>query len=170
MKIIYKTAHFIIRQFEVDERTDFLNLFTDDRLINYLPKRNPGQLNEMFESLQTAYKVNPALGMWGAFAPNREFIGFAMLRADENNPGTGILGYTLHHKFWNRGLATFIAETLVNYGLNDLALTEIAAVTVPENIASQRVLEKAGFKKIREIEKDGVLLDEYKVVNKIADC
>lgn len=57
------------------------------------------------------------------------------------------LGYLFAKKHWGKGFATEIAEAAIDYGFNNLGFREIIALTAPENIASQKVLEKIGFKK-----------------------
>lgn len=57
------------------------------------------------------------------------------------------LGYLFAQKHWGKGYATEIAEVALAYGFNKLGFREIIALTAPENFASQKVLEKIGFKK-----------------------
>ncbi|MDJ0519843.1 MAG: GNAT family N-acetyltransferase [Trichodesmium sp. MO_231.B1] len=56
------------------------------------------------------------------------------------------LGYLLNPAYWYRGLATEAAKASLKYGFEELKLKEIVAVAQPENIASQRVMEKLGMK------------------------
>jgi ribosomal-protein-alanine N-acetyltransferase len=56
--------------------------------------------------------------------------------------------YALDRPFWGQGLATEVARFSVNYGFEMLGMKEIIGLVVPENIASARVLEKAGLKQI----------------------
>lgn len=53
---------------------------------------------------------------------------------------------------WGQGLATELALTAVEVGFRDLELNEVVALTLPDNIASRRVMEKAGFSYERDIE------------------
>jgi [ribosomal protein S5]-alanine N-acetyltransferase len=46
---------------------------------------------------------------------------------------------------WNRGFATELARTSLEVGFNDLGLSEVIAFTLPDNLASRRVMEKTGF-------------------------
>jgi RimJ/RimL family protein N-acetyltransferase len=60
------------------------------------------------------------------------------------------VGYGFYPEWWGRGLATEAATELVRSGLEDLKLPTLVAITQPTNIASQRVLEKAGLSHERE--------------------
>ena len=53
-------------------------------------------------------------------------------------------------EFWGKGYATEAARASVEFGKKNIGLKEIIGLTDPLNIASQRVLEKCGFKVIGE--------------------
>jgi RimJ/RimL family protein N-acetyltransferase len=55
------------------------------------------------------------------------------------------LKYLLAKDFWGRGLATEASRASMNYALTDTTLDTIIGLVHPENIASQRVLEKVGM-------------------------
>ena len=55
-------------------------------------------------------------------------------------------GYAVLSDHWNQGFATEMALASLRYGFERLGLTEIASWTLPINLASQRVLEKLGFR------------------------
>jgi [ribosomal protein S5]-alanine N-acetyltransferase len=52
---------------------------------------------------------------------------------------------------WGQGLATELAHVCVEVAFNPLDLLEIVAFTLPDNVASRRVMEKSGFAYDREI-------------------
>jgi [ribosomal protein S5]-alanine N-acetyltransferase len=58
----------------------------------------------------------------------------------------GVVGYELHPDFWGRGLATEALRAVVVCGHDRFRLNRIEAWTLPGNGASDRVLEKAGFR------------------------
>ena len=61
-------------------------------------------------------------------------------------PGDIEIGYILKPSSWGRGIATEISERLVRFAFEDSSLQEVVATTDDDNVASQRVLEKTGFK------------------------
>ena len=64
---------------------------------------------------------------------------------------TAEIGYWIGQRYWNNGLATEAVRSVVVFGFDTLGLHRIHASTDVSNLASQRVLDKAGF------EKEGVL-------------
>jgi [ribosomal protein S5]-alanine N-acetyltransferase len=58
----------------------------------------------------------------------------------------GELGYESHPDFWGKGLMTEAVHTVVGCGHEYFRLNRIEAWTLPGNAASDRVLEKTGFR------------------------
>ncbi len=61
------------------------------------------------------------------------------------------VGYSFHAEYWGRGLATELARESVRVAFEVLHLPEIVCFTLPTNFASQRVMQKAGFRYERDI-------------------
>jgi ribosomal-protein-alanine N-acetyltransferase len=55
------------------------------------------------------------------------------------------VAYAFMPDYWGQGLATEVVKELVSIAIDDIGLTSVIAFTLPENKASARVLEKAGF-------------------------
>ena len=61
--------------------------------------------------------------------------------------GTGHIGYWMAPGARRRGLTTSALRTLTRWAIEDLGLGRVELATDPDNIASQRVAEKAGFQR-----------------------
>ena len=61
------------------------------------------------------------------------------------------IGYTFAASHWGKGYATEAVKGLCQYAFEQDIDDSIVAVTFPENAASQRVLEKAGFVRSGEV-------------------
>jgi GrpB-like predicted nucleotidyltransferase (UPF0157 family) len=55
------------------------------------------------------------------------------------------LNYHLHKKFWGKGYGTELTKALVQWGFQYLSTNKLVSATYPDNVASQKVLKKAGF-------------------------
>ena len=85
-------------------------------------------------------------------------VGDATLRLQPEPEGQSWqlwIGYALRPEMWGRGLATEVVTELVIIG-EELGLP-VWAETFAENIASQRVLEKAGLELVEEVAAEGRL-------------
>jgi len=58
----------------------------------------------------------------------------------------GEVGYESHPDFWGRGLMTEALRVVVDHSHRAFRLNRVEAWTLPANPASDRVLEKAGFR------------------------
>jgi ribosomal-protein-alanine N-acetyltransferase len=56
------------------------------------------------------------------------------------------LGYVINRKYWGEGLVTEAASALCDFAFRKMQVNRIEAGTIVEHRASQRVLEKCGFR------------------------
>ncbi|KAF5059517.1 Acetyltransferase (GNAT) domain protein [anaerobic digester metagenome] len=75
------------------------------------------------------------------------------------------MGYWLSEAFWGRGIMTAAIRRMVDYGFKTFDITRIYARPFGTNLASQRVLEKAGF--IPEVRFEKVLIKNGELQDEI---
>jgi RimJ/RimL family protein N-acetyltransferase len=86
-----------------------------------------------------------------------EFIGRGGLQYTDTLGSRGVeVAWAVVAGRWNEGFATELAHTSIDVGFDDLELSEVIAFTLPDNMASRRVMEKAGFAYDREISHAGL--------------
>lgn len=92
-------------------------------------------------------------GMWMLRdAATAAVIGRAILRhLDVEGVDEIEVGYGFMPEYWGRGLATEIAQACIRIGFDQLRLPSLVAITTPANLASQRVMTKAGLAYERDI-------------------
>lgn len=64
------------------------------------------------------------------------------------------LGIVIGRAYWGRGIGTSAARLVTDYAFSTLGLAEIQAEVLQRNRASQRLLEKVGFRLLRAIPGD----------------
>jgi RimJ/RimL family protein N-acetyltransferase len=89
-------------------------------------------------------------------APRRKFqlaitldgqlVGNCGIRRKDANDWEADIGYELAPAHWGRGYATEAARAMVRIGFDDLHLHRVSAWCIADNVASARVLEKAGLR------------------------
>lgn len=87
----------------------------------------------------------------------QEVIGGCGMRIHTENPKRGDLGYILHADYWSQGYTTEAALGLIDYFMRAYDLEEVQATCDVRNIASQRVMEKCGLRRVKRIEADKTL-------------
>ena len=76
---------------------------------------------------------------------NEKFIGLFGLNLGREVFNSGEVWYKLHPNYWGKGYATESLECILDYCFKDLNLHRIEAGCAVENIASLKVMEKAGM-------------------------
>jgi len=71
------------------------------------------------------------------------------------------LGYFLGEPFWGKGIITEAVKKMVAYGFQNFDVVRIYARPFGTNVASQKVLEKAGFSLEAKIEGNIYKNNEY---------
>lgn len=160
MYLIVQTQRITVREYLPHELETYLNHFTDKEVALYIPKRSQEERIGIFNNAFIQYQTTKTNGMWGMFNNiNEEFIGGCLLRPFHDDPNLFEIGYSIERQYWGQGLATEMVEALIAYGFTTPNITTIVACTELPNIASQRVLEKAGFKRGENLfEEDGLEL------------
>lgn len=75
-----------------------------------------------------------------------EMVGRGGLQyTDATGPLTVEVAWAMVPERWGEGLATELAQAAVQVAFERLGLRELIAITLPDNLASRRVMEKAGF-------------------------
>lgn len=100
-----------------------------------------------------------------AIEVNGEAVGGIGLHPMEDiHRNNGELGYWVGEPFWNQGIVTDAITSMLDYGFRELDVNRIFARPFGWNKASQRVLEKVGFKLEARFEntlfKNGQFTDE----------
>lgn len=89
-------------------------------------------------------------GVWTAHERATDaFVGWFGLY--DRGDGTGDLGYRLRRVMWGSGYASEGARRLVEFGFSELGLARIVADTMAVNLASRRVMERAGLVYMRTV-------------------
>jgi [ribosomal protein S5]-alanine N-acetyltransferase len=66
------------------------------------------------------------------------------------------VGWAIVPERWGEGLGTELAQVSLDVAFDQLHLLQVVAFTLPDNVASRRVMEKGGFRYEREIEHVGL--------------
>lgn len=119
------------------------NVRTEEEAAAYIQAKMLSQLERLgFSNFTIILKENGVkIGVCGLFdRPNLEGID---------------LGYALLDPFSGKGYATEAAMRILKAGIEDFGLERLHAITLPSNIASQRILEKIGMSYKHNIVLDG---------------
>jgi RimJ/RimL family protein N-acetyltransferase len=80
-----------------------------------------------------------------ARAPGGEGLGVIELHLSAADPGLAEVGYWLRRQARGHGTATIAVRLVAGWAFDQLGIKRLSLETAPENTASQRVAERAGF-------------------------
>lgn len=71
------------------------------------------------------------------------------------------LAYMIRRDRWGEGIATEAAAACLEHGLGPLGLERVIGLAYPENVASHRVMEKAGMRRVGLVTAYGARMVRY---------
>lgn len=149
MELIGK--HIKIRNFAMSDLEEFLKLVQDKNNhklagLEYTEDVDFGRdLLDMYQRRDGAYAI--------ALQDTNQMIG--IIELNKRGESTELLltreiGFVINRSFRQKGYAKEAVKLLLDYGFNDLKLTEIWASTEKDNPAPQKLLETLDFKYVYE--------------------
>jgi ribosomal-protein-alanine N-acetyltransferase len=158
---------------------EVFKLRSNSELMKYVPRpllKSEDEALAMIHFMNTKLDENTAIN-WGVTIKGTDkIIGFfGFYRVQPENYRTEI-GYMLLSEHQGRGYATEAVKTMLNYAFNHLNFNSVDAVIDPDNVGSEKVLQKSGFRKEAHFKEDeyfegkfwdsvhyGILKREFKV-------
>ncbi len=144
---ILNSRRLILRPISEEDESFIIDLNGDAKVMKYIitPRTKAESIADLKRYLTLPEKHQMPIGVWvGITEATNEKVGiFFFSKLAET--GEIELGYRLAVQHWGRGYATEGGKCLVEYGLNDLEVTRIVAVTDPDHSASGHVLQKIGL-------------------------
>jgi RimJ/RimL family protein N-acetyltransferase len=159
------TSRIKLRAFRATESDDLHKILLNPNVLRYFPPANPPSLAKVQKLVESQQKhwQEYGFGWWTlALQGTDQLIGWCGLNflpeTDEVE-----LKYLLAEEFWGRGIATEASRVSLDYALSSTDLNQIIGLVHPDNIASQRVLEKVGMSFLDRKEYFGMECFRYSV-------
>lgn len=150
-----RTERLTLRRLTPDDLDALEALDSDPEVMRYINGGRPTPREVLRDEHLPAwlrwYERGDAWGFWAAV--DREtgtFLGWFHLRPGPDDAGDEPeLGYRLRREVWGRGLATEGSRALIAQAFEEFGARRIYATTMAINLASRRVMEKAGMRFVR---------------------
>jgi RimJ/RimL family protein N-acetyltransferase len=143
-----ETTRLLLRLFREEDVDELAEIFGDPEVMKYLPGGKPRARKDTAVGLTRTIEgfKRRGFGIWAATHKEQGgLVGYCGLVYLDETPEVELL-YGFARKHWGTGYATESARACQRYGFEQLGLERLVAITRPENIASQRVLEKIGMR------------------------
>ena len=168
MKIYIETERLILRELLPTDDEGMFELDSDLEVHKYIghPVKTIEESRAMIAAVRQQY-IDYRIARWAMIEKStNDFIGWTGLKFVTEPRNNQInfydLGYRLIKRYWGKGFATESAIASVEYGYEKLQLDDIYGMADMNNLASRKVLEKAGLKYIETFEDEGYACGWYK--------
>ena len=155
MQVFLETERLVLRRFTKADVGNLTDLDGDPDVMRFItggvPTSRDRIENEILPTFLRYYQRFEGYGCWAAIERcTGEFLGwFHFEPRNGAAPGEIVLGYRIRKSAWGKGYATEGSRALIRKGFTELGVQRIIAETMAVNIASRRVLEKAGLTLVR---------------------
>lgn len=142
------TNRLVLREITLDDAPELFFMRTDERVMKYIERPRPKNIEETiaFIKMITDLRNKNEIITWGIALKNEpKLIGTVVYLNFKKEHYRAEFGYALHPDYWRKGIMDEVAKAVLDYGFNVLKLHSIEANINPDNIASQKLLEKNGF-------------------------
>ncbi len=147
------TARLLLTKLCPGDLDDLVRMYADPQVMATLGGVRTAEWVAEYLNRQMAHWDEHGFGFWtvrdrrtGKFA-GRGGLRYATIEGRREVE----VGYGFRQECWGKGLATELALESARVGFAELRLPELVSFTMTTNIASQRVMEKAGFQYERDI-------------------
>lgn len=140
------TRRLSIRAFRPDD-LDWLHPIASDVAVTRYTTWGPNDLELTRGFLAHAVTAGQGLDryLWAVALADGTGIGSAGLEVTSNDNQRAEFGYNVASGLWGQGYASEIAHAIVEFAFEVRGIHRLEATCHPDNVASARVLEKAGL-------------------------
>lgn len=146
---VFETERLRVRRFTETDGDHYFLLNGSEEVMRYIrAPRTRQESDEQLKQILQEYSAYPMskTGRWGVEEKATGcFIGSFVIIPIPSEPEKTQLGYSFIPEYWGRGLGSELAKAGLQYFLKYTTIPEIYGVTETPNIASQKILLKAGF-------------------------
>lgn len=147
-----------LRGIEENDIERLYTLFSNPQVMRYWsrgPMTNWQEAIDYANTIIEGFATRNVLNWIIADLESDQMIGTCTLYEINPQHARAGLGYALMPEYWGKGLAHDAASLAISYGFLELGLHRIEADTEPNNLRSNKVLERFGF------QREGLLRERF---------
>ncbi|KYG32257.1 GNAT family N-acetyltransferase [Alkalihalobacillus trypoxylicola] len=145
-----ETERLILREITKGDTNAIFTCFSNEFVTRFYGQEtllNIEQAEAMVNFFETNYKQKRGI-RWGIEMKGySEIIGTIGFNAWSPKHKRAEIGYEIHPDHWGKGYAFEALSKVIQHGFEEMRLTRIGAIVFIDNIASNKLLSKIGFRK-----------------------
>ncbi|HJF30789.1 MAG TPA: GNAT family N-acetyltransferase [Sporosarcina psychrophila] len=147
---IIETNRLILREVTTEDATEMFTYLSDKDVVKpmgLVPCQTVKDVWDEIKWYKSIFEEDTGI-RWGiTLKDSGEVIGSCGFLNRQSKHYRAEVGYELSKEYWGKGIASEALEAVVKYGYNHFQLERIEALIEPSNLASQKLVEKQGFKR-----------------------
>ena len=163
MHPIFETKRLIVRKLKLNDFESFHEMQSNYNVMQYVRgKAMTFQENKDELPKLIGFYDKPDNDFWIYAIERKEdavFAGTISFVKDENNDNE--IGYRFLEKYWSNSYGTEVVNGMINYCKNT-GFVKLIACVANENIASAKIIKKAGFEFVKDFVSDDLKIPEQK--------
>lgn len=142
------TERLVLRSHTSSDLQDLYRMRTNDAVTKYLdrPKQSFEETAELLQKIMNGILNNEAISWVICRKDDPSMMGSIAFWRTIPEHHRAEIGYMLLPEHWGGGLMSEALTAVLRYGFHQMNLHSVEANVNPENLASARLLEKAGFR------------------------
>ncbi len=154
MSIQIKTKRLLLREFTAEDAVELQSICSQPYILKWMPDwgRTIAERREWIrwvrESYSKASADNARVMLAVTLKSDRRLIGMAGIGNKKEVNNEIEIAYFISEEFNRKGYMSEAAKALTEWVFTNLQLDYLMAIVDPDNIPSQRVLEKCGFARL----------------------
>lgn len=155
----------VLRQLHSSDIDEVYELRLDKATTRYIPEALAQTREHALEHIQAVNKeiaANKSINWAITTKDSGELIGLIGLVRIKPRNHRAEIGYILHESNRGRGLMSEALKLILEYAFVTLGFNSVIAVIDPDNLASEKLLKRHGFKKEAHLRENIHYKDEYR--------
>ncbi|MBU1470889.1 MAG: GNAT family N-acetyltransferase [candidate division Zixibacteria bacterium] len=148
-----ETERLLIRQYAIDDLDGFYDIVSQEEVVKWVGEtvRPKDEIAPRFKKMVESYGLNRPddivrFSLAVMHKADGRLAGWVGLGPLPINTTETEIYYGFSQDYWGQGIATEAADAMLQHGFETIGLDRIVAITLPDNPASAKVLEKIGMK------------------------
>lgn len=153
-QVVMETERLLLRKLTPSDLEALVEVYGDPVAMRYFEKvYTRDEIRERFLNRNLARYSDPGHGMYAVERkPDGEFLGLAGPNLEEVEGERYIeVGYSFKPAAWGNGYATEAAAACMRYAFEQLGVQRVVSFIDPQNQPSQRVAERNGLRREKQI-------------------
>lgn len=143
------TEELTLRKIEASDLDSLFDIYSNEKLFQYSPvmlKKNKDTVANMIGHFERDFHKGKEifLGICLNSEP-KKFVGVAEMFDYSREVNMITIGYRLNDSYWGKGIAAKTVKAVTEYLFKEIGINRVQAFVMPENVKSQKVLQRNGF-------------------------